>query len=312
MPQGTWKITRGKGSAQLPLAIVAVLAVVVVLVGKAQSSMFNHVRAEFSDWTRPGLEAVSGPVNIVSRWTSNAGSMFSLYQENMRLKAENARLRQWQGAALLLEQRVKRYQLLINAVPDPALKSLSAHVIGRATRPFLDTMILDAGKSAGVRAGEAVVDPAGMIGRVFVSGERTSWVILLTDLNSRIPVRVVGSNVQAILSGDNTAAPVLDSVTEPSKLQPGDSVVTSGDGGLLPPDLPVGMVVKDGNVLRVALLADPTTSEDVAIVDFRKLPEEPPSTTLGDLPASALPPPVKPAPQQAPAVPQQPVLGTGH
>ena len=112
----------------------------------------------------------------------------AVYDENVRLKAENARLKQWQTYAVVLQARVKRYQLLLHAVPDPSLSSVLAHVIGRARRPFLETMILDAGKAEGVKPGQAVIDTRGMIGRIFLAGEHTSWVILLSDLNSRIPV----------------------------------------------------------------------------------------------------------------------------
>lgn len=305
MANGTWKIARGKGGAQLPLAIVAVLAVVLVLLGKAQSSLFDRARATFSDWTAPALEAVRAPLDGASRWVGNLGDIFVVYQENLHLKEENARLRQWQSAALLLEDRVKRYRLLLNAVPDPALTTVTAHVIGRATRPFLNTMILDAGKRNGVRPGQAVVDPRGMIGRVFLSGERTSWVILLTDLNSRIPVRVMPGNIRAILAGDNTQAPLLVSVTQPAKIHAGDQVVTSGDGGLLPSDLPVGVLVADGKDFRVALLADAATSDDVRIVDFKEPREKLPAAAPDDLPVSA-PPPVKthPSHKSAAATPR--------
>ena len=294
MANGTWKIARGKGSAQLPLAIVAVLAVVLVLLGKAQSSLFERARAEFSDWAAPALEAVRAPLDGVSRWVGSLGEIFVVYDENLRLKEENARLRQWQSAALMLEDRMKRYRLLLNAVPDPALRSVTTHVIGRATRPFLDTMILDAGKQNGVHPGQAVVDPRGMIGRVFLSGERTSWVILLTDLNSRIPVRVMPGNVQAILAGDNTRSPLLETVSQPAKIHAGDQVVTSGDGGLLPPDLPVGILMADGDQFRVGLLADAATSDDVRIVDFKEPREDPPAAMPDDLPVSE-PPPAKTA-----------------
>ncbi len=217
MANGTWKIARGKGTRAAPAGHCCGPGRCLVLLGKAQSSLFDRARAEFSDWTAPALEAVRAPLDGVSRWLGGIGDIFVVYQENLRLKQENARLRQWQSAALLLEGRVKRYRLLLNAVPDPALTSVTAHVIGRATRPFLDTMILDAGKSQGVHPGQAVVDPRGMIGRVFLAGERTSWVILLTDLNSRIPVRVVSGNVQAIMAGDNTPSPVLETISQPGQ-----------------------------------------------------------------------------------------------
>ena len=147
----------------------------------------------------PGLQVVHAPFDWVSSWWSNLGDTFNVHEENVRLKEENDRLKQWQTHAVTLQVRVKRYQLLLHAVPDPALSSVLAHVIGRANRPFLDTMILDAGKADGVKPGQAVVDARGMIGRIFLAGEHTSWVILLTDLNSRIP----GDRSSPAIAGDH-------------------------------------------------------------------------------------------------------------
>ena len=66
-----------RGNAQLPLAIVAVLAIVLVLLGKAQSSLFDQARASFTDWTRPTLEWVSAPFAGAANWVGNLGSVFS-------------------------------------------------------------------------------------------------------------------------------------------------------------------------------------------------------------------------------------------
>src|SRR5215469_765613 len=114
MANGTWKIARGKGSPQLSIAIVAIFAAALVVLGRAQSSLFDRARAYFSDATAPVLVTLRGPTNAVSRWMSGIGSIFDVYQENLRLKEENARLRQWHNNALVLEQRLNRYQLLLN------------------------------------------------------------------------------------------------------------------------------------------------------------------------------------------------------
>jgi rod shape-determining protein MreC len=287
MANGTWRIARTRGSYQLPLVLVFALAIALVLIGKAQSSLFDRARANVTDWMAPGLEVLHQPVVWVTGWTDSIGEAWSVYKENARLKAENARLRQWQNAAIVLDDRVKRYQLLMHAVPDPALSTVMARVIGRATRPFLQTMILDAGKSNGIKPGQAVVDARGMLGRIFLAGERTSWVILLTDLNSRVPVSIMPGNVQAIMAGDNTAAPLLDSMTQGTNLKAGDQVVSSGDGGLLPPGLRIGTVVQDGNGFRVVLLADSASSQDVEVLDFKNPVEQAPAPTPGDLPVTA-------------------------
>jgi rod shape-determining protein MreC len=312
MGNGTWRIARSRGGAHLPLVIVAALAVALILIGKAQSSLFDRVRTGVVDWMRPALVATRTPMETLNRWTGSFGEIFVVYQENLRLKEENARLRQWHNTALVLNDRIKRYQLLLHAVPDPALSSVMARVIGRASHPFLQTMILDAGKSSGIKPGQAVADQRGMIGRVFLTGQRTSWVILLTDLNSRIPVSIEPNTDQAIMAGDNSPMPAIETLARGVQLKEGDQVVSSGDGDILPAGIPIGVIVVDGSRYRVALFADQTTAQDVQILDFKQKPERPPSASQSDLPVTAagLRPAAPttsqglPAPQLQPVVPQ--------
>jgi len=114
-------------------------------------------------------------------------------------------------------------------------------------------MILDAGKNDAARPGEAVMDENGMIGRSYLTGQHTSWVILLTDINSRIPISIAPGAVQAILAGDNTALPNVDFCRPalPSKAAISRIVQVMVD---CCPRLPVGTIVQDGSGFRVALL----------------------------------------------------------
>jgi rod shape-determining protein MreC len=295
MANGTWKIARGRGNAQLPLVIVVALALVLVLLGKAQSGLFDRARVHVTDWMQPMLERVRGPVQGFDRWMGSIGEIFSVYNENLKLKQENARLRQWRNAEIVLEGRLKHYQALLHALPDPKLNAVLARVIGRSSRPFMQTMILDAGTDTNAKPGQAVVDASGMIGRIYLAGKHTSWVILLTDLNSRIPVTIAPGNVQAILAGDNTSMPLLDEVARTATLKVGDQVVSSGDGGLLPQGLPIGSVVADGKGhWRVALLADPGQSQDVEVLHFAEPPEQLPATATLPVVAAGLKPEVSP------------------
>ncbi|MEI7791336.1 MAG: rod shape-determining protein MreC [Alphaproteobacteria bacterium] len=301
-----WKIAR-KSNAQLPLVIVIALAVVLVLLGKAQSGLLDKARVHVTDMLVPVLQTVRAPVAGFGRWMGSVTEIFSVYQQNLKLKEENARLRQWRNVAIVLQGRVGRYQTLLHAVPDPQMNAVLARVIGRANRPFLQTMILDAGREHHALPGQAVVDARGMIGRIYLTGSRTSWVILLTDLNSRIPVTISASagnsgNIQAMMTGDNSAYPTLDMVSHTVTLHDGDQVTSSGDGGLLPSGLPIGTVVSDGSGgWRVALLADPGASQDVEILNFSKPPEIPPATAQLPVEAAGLKPQVlQPPPAPAP------------
>jgi rod shape-determining protein MreC len=305
-----WKIAR-RNSAQLPLIIVIALAIVLVLLGKAQNGLFDRARAHVTDWMAPVLQKVRTPVAGFDRWAGSVTEIFSVYRQNLALKEENARLRQWRNVAIVLQGRVGRYQALLHAVPDPQMNRVLARVIGRANRPFLQTMILDAGRENHALAGQAVMDARGMIGRIYLTGQRTSWVILLTDLNSRIPVTIAPGNVQAIMTGDNSAYPTLDMVSHTVTLHAGDQVTSSGDGGLLPAGLPIGTVMSDGaGGWRVGLLADSAASADVEILNFSKPPEALPATAQLPMEAAGLkpqaPPPAPVAASPTPPAPAKP------
>jgi rod shape-determining protein MreC len=312
MANGSLRLARNRGGAPVSLAVCAVLAVTLVLLGRVQPTLFDRARAYASDRAAPVLETVREPLGKAGAWLGGLADVFNVYQENLRLKEANTRLRQWQSAALTLEQRLKRYRLLLNAVPDPELGNVTAHVIGRATRPFFNTMILDGGRRQHVKPGEAVVDDRGMIGRIFLAGDHTSWVILLTDLNSRIPVSIEPGNVQAIMAGDNSTAPILEVSGQGVHLRAGQQIVTSGDGALLPAGLSVGKVFWDGSDFRAGLYADAGHSDDVRVLDLKLPAEQLPSVSVHDLPVTAAglapltPPPPKvtqpaPAPAAAPS-----------
>ena len=288
MAAGSWRPARNRrtAAAQLPFAICCVLALVTVLVGRAQASIFDEARAKITDWGAPMLAAVMAPVAEAQRWASGLSSFFSTYEENLALREENANLRRWEDRARELEQRVQRYELLLNAAPDPRLPSVAARVIGQSSRPFAKTMILDAGSERGVGKGQAVLDDRGLLGRVYVAGARTSWVILLTDPNSRVPVVIEPSNQRAIMAGDNSMSPLLQLDSSETPVRPGDRVYSTGDGGLLPPHIPVGAVRGDGEAWRVTLFADPDLGDYVHVVDYRP-GLDPPAAGPEDVPVAA-------------------------
>jgi len=270
------------------VALCGVAAIAIALLGKAQASIFDSARARLTDITAPALLEVRAPLLALENWVAGLGTIFTVYRENLELKRENAELRRWQDVALSLENRVKRYEQLLNSVPEDVMPSITARVIGESNRPFVKTMILNAGTQHGVRKGQAVADDRGLIGRIYLTGERTSWVIRLTDLSSRVPVVIEASQRRAILSGDNTPAPVLDldlagGNATPDVAAAGDRVLSTGDGGLLPAGVPIGVVMGAGDDLRVSLFAA-SAGDYVRVLEYDVPP--PPSATGSTSPAS--------------------------
>ncbi|HXI99821.1 MAG TPA: rod shape-determining protein MreC [Micropepsaceae bacterium] len=289
-----WRLTRGRGAKQLSLILCGLSAVVIAFLGRADAALFDRVRAGLSDFAEPALSQLRGPLVTVEHSVDNAGSLFTTFQDNIALKKENAELRKWQNVALSLENKLHRYEILLNAAHDPALPSVTARVIGEASRPFIKSLVLNVGAEQQVKKGQAVVDERGLLGRIYVTGEKTSWVILLTDLNSRVPVVIEPYHRRAILTGDNTPAPQLELDVGDGPVKPGDRVVSTGDGGLLPPDLPIGTVMQEGSTLRVVLFARPGTSDFVSVKAY-SLPEPPAATDPVPAATAAEEPKVPPA-----------------
>jgi rod shape-determining protein MreC len=306
-----WKWARGRGAKQLPLILCVLFAVGIAIVGKAQTSIFEHARAAVTDFTAPALSGLKRPLTGFHNWLGGFAAIFTVYRENLALKRENDELHKWQQVALSLEDRLHSYQQLLNSVPEKSTPFITARVIGESSRPFVKTMILNAGSDQHVAKGQAVVNERGLLGRIYVSGEDTSWVILLTDLNSRIPVLVEPSHRRALLIGDNTLNPQLELDVGDGPVRPGDRVVSTGDGGLLPPDEPVGVVTGSGSAARVVLYAAPSTADVVSILDYRvpDLPavSEPAVTAVAQTaklpPAPAQKRPAPPLPTVAPRAP---------
>jgi rod shape-determining protein MreC len=130
-------------------------------------------------------------------------------------------------------------------------------------------MLIDAGSSAGVRKGQAVIAGENLVGRVAEVGARVGRILLLTDPSSNIPVMIEGSRAKAILSGDNTDRPRLNYLSPNSNPAVGNRIVTSGHGGAFPPGMPVGVIasIQDG-IVRVEPFVHRYQLEYVAVVDY--------------------------------------------
>src|ERR1700759_4890776 len=108
MANGAWKVPR-RSNAQLPLVIVLALAVVLVLLGKAQSGLFDRARMRITDWMAPTLESGRAPIEGFNRFIGSIDELFVVYRENLSLKDENARLKQWRNVAVVMQERVLHY-----------------------------------------------------------------------------------------------------------------------------------------------------------------------------------------------------------
>jgi len=217
-----------------------------MLLGKADAVLMERVRAHVADAVAPILDAASRPMATLSNLVDEIQALSAVRETNKKLRVENNRLLQWQAVALKLETENTSLRGLLKFSPGPSAQFISARVIGDAERVFVKSLLLNAGSNEGVRKGQAVLSGDGLVGRVVDVGARSSRVLLLEDINSRIPVVVAATRARAILVGKNRQPPRLLRLPPGTVVTPGDLVTTSGFGGAFPPGLSVGQVVSVG------------------------------------------------------------------
>ncbi len=271
------------------LVLLVVVAVGLMILGKAGSPVVERLRMTITDAVAPVLDVMSRPVTTVAHAVEEGRQLLYLRSENARLRKENERLHHWQVVARRLEQENAALRELLNFAGEPRPTFITARVIADSGGAFVRTRLLNAGARDGVHDGQAVVNSDGLVGRVVETGERSARTLLLTDFNARIPVVVSSARVPAIVAGDNTDRPRLNFLPDNAQVAAGDRVVTSGRGGMLPPGLPVGVViggVKNG-VVRVEPFVDWHRLEYVRVIDYvlpGVLPQTRPAGRAGRLP----------------------------
>jgi rod shape-determining protein MreC len=249
------------------LLLLLLAATALLVLGRTHAEATAQLRATIADLVAPILSTLAHPVAAARSGAEELRQLLFLRDEVARLKDDNARLMQWQNAARRLEQEnaVLRAQLVARTEPRPIL--LTARVIGDSAGPFVRTLLLNAGRRDGVEKGQAAMAGQGLVGRVVEVGERSSRLLLLTDLNARVPVMLEASNIKGMLAGDNGPQPRLIFLSQ-GEVKPGDRVVTSGHDGLIPPGILVGSVVKGDGVSTVLPAADWSRIDYVQIVRF--------------------------------------------
>lgn len=261
------------GNSRRQRAEVGVLWVLLVLtslclmvLSKLDHSYIRWARGIVSETAAPMLRRAQDAMAPL-KWAAHQGTSYvEMVKHYDALKLENRELQHWKLHAKELERQLADLSALARTVKSNQTTSLTARVIATAPGNFSGNVLIAAGRRQQVLAGHAVVDAGGLAGRVVDAYENTARVMLLTDLQSRIPVHVGDNRARALMLGGSGALPRLGFLAEGEAIKAGDSVETSGVGGLLPRGLRIGEVVEVEGNLAVRLAADLEHLDYVAVL----------------------------------------------
>lgn len=235
---------------RIAIAILALVLAVSFLAWRIDSPRVERFRSAFIDRFVPTFDWAMVPVTKFLGMVEGFQSYVRIYEQNQELRRELQQMKAWKEAAVQLEQQNAKLLAQNQVRLDPKLTSVSGVVLADSGSPFRQSVLLNVGSRDGIVDGWATMDGLGLVGRISGVGHTTSRVVLLTDSSSRVPVTIQPSGQKAILTGDNTAFPLIDFLENADAVRPGDRVVSSGDGGVFPAGLLVGQVEALQRALR--------------------------------------------------------------
>ena len=255
--------------------ILSLLSIVLLTVSARMGAggPLEMVRGGFSTITMPFRMAGSaiampfqGIGNIFSNLTADQQTLSDLKAENEQLRSRNAELEE-------TNQSTQRLQGLLDLKNTYNLQSTGARVISGSTDSFNNTIVIDKGTSSGLAVGMPVVDSGGVIGQIIECGPTTSTVRLITDEKSGVAAMVQSSRAQGMLMGSASRQITLNLINTNQKVAVGDTVVTSGLGGVFPKGLPLGKVTSveaAPGSLYYTIVVEPygnvSTNEEVMVI----------------------------------------------
>jgi rod shape-determining protein MreC len=248
--------------------ILTTAAIALIVMGRVDPTMVDRVRSETADFVAPILSVIQRPLATARDTLGITQGLFDLAKENARLREENDRLKTWRSTALGLEAQSQVLRGLLN-VPNTAPPILRTEpIIAEPGGIYVRSVLVGGGAHDGLGKGQAAMSGPGLVGRITEIGAWSARVLLITDLNSRIPVILEGTRTHAILAGDNSSHPYLMYLPKAATVSPGDRLVTAGHDGVFPTGLAVGRVssIENGEI-RVEPIADLDRLEYVELVD---------------------------------------------
>ena len=247
-----------KGTKQkFSLIVLVIISIIFIYLETIEAKPLNYFRSFIKDTIYRGSLVVSTPSIAFSNFNNYINKHLNLYSNYNKLKEENDELKNQISKSDFLELENTQLRKLIDEQVASPTNLLSARVMIDKQSPYLNSFIINIGTNKNVKKGMATLDGKNFVGRIVDVNFFSSRVLLVSDLNSKIPVIVEPSGHQAILSGrGSNILPTLEFLPENHTVKDGDKVYTSGKEGIFLPGIPIGEIRVDQSILKVILFFD--------------------------------------------------------
>ncbi len=228
--------------SRLVIVFLIIGSIALIIAGRFNEGLVSGVKQQVTDTVVPVFSVLAHPVETYQNTRNHISNFFNALEENTKLRTQLHKYERLQEVVVALEAENHRLRDLLKMAPEQTSHHLTARVVGDTSSAFTRSIILSLGRGAKVNTGQIVTSAAGLVGRVQEAGDKSARVMLITDLNSRVPVITEKSRERAILTGNNSPLPQLSYYSPDNTIRVGERVLTTGDGKYFPAGVLVGEV----------------------------------------------------------------------
>ena len=247
------------------------LTFLILFLEKFNLKPIDYIKISLREVAYRSTFIVSIPENFIKKTYIATKKHFKVYEENEILREKlNFELSKNYNSEYILEEN-KRLKSTIEE-----LDTVSSEIVGKVLvdkkSPFLRSVIVNRGSKDDIELGMAVMDKSYLIGKVVEVSFTSSRVLLLSDLNSKVPVDIMPNNIQSILSGTGEDTGIIQYTRQQELIENDAIVFTSGAGGLFKSGIPIGTIFKDPNNsnINVKFFSDFSQLRFVKIISFKE------------------------------------------
>jgi len=247
---------RKETQQRFSLFALVLLSIAFLFIEKIETKPLDYLRSFIKDVIYRSSLVVSYPSKGISYSFNSVKQHITLYNDYGELKKENQLLKNSINKSDFLELENNQLRKLIDDQTSSPSNLVSSKVMLDKQSPYLNSFVLNSGSNQEIKNGLAVLDGENFVGRIVDVNFFSSRVLLISDLNSKIPVVIEPSGSQAILSGHGNDPPTLEYLPENHSIEAGNKVYTSGKEGIFSAGLPIGEVKLGQDKVYVSLFSD--------------------------------------------------------
>ena len=226
------------------LSALIILTLSILILGRYDFKVINYAKLSLKEIAYRSTFIFSTPENVIKNGFIATKNHFFVYEENKILKQKVKDLEIRKYNAQYIQTENERLKETLNELKFSSDEILAKVIVDKQS-PFLKSIIVNKGSKHGVILGMGVLDQEYLVGKVVEVNFTTSRVLLLSDLNSKIPVDILPNNIQSILSGTGSDIGKIQYIKEEALIESESIVYTSGAGGIFKPGVPIGRTVKN-------------------------------------------------------------------